>query len=82
MLMTDLIQKKKNGEPLTRRELSFLVRGVTDGSIPDYQLSALCMAILFKGMSDPEIADLTDEMAHSGDMIDLSEFGKIGRAHV
>lgn len=77
MLMTDLIQKKKNGEPLTRRELSFLVRGVTDGSIPDYQLSALCMAILFKGMSDPEIADLTDEMAHSGDMIDLSEFGTL-----
>ncbi|MBO4839373.1 MAG: pyrimidine-nucleoside phosphorylase [Lachnospiraceae bacterium] len=77
MLMTDLIQKKKNGEPLTRRELSFLVRGVTDGSIPDYQLSALCMAILFKGMKDREIADLTDEMAHSGDMIDLSEFGTL-----
>ena len=77
MLMTDLIQKKKNGEPLTRKELSFLVKGVTTGSIPDYQISALCMAILFRGMSDPEIAALTDEMAHSGDMIDLSEFGTL-----
>ena len=77
MLMTDLIQKKKNGEALTRKELSYLVRGITDGSIPDYQISALCMAILFQGMEDPEIAALTDEMAHSGDMIDLSEFGTL-----
>ena len=77
MRMVDLINKKKYGGALTREELDFFVSGVTDGSIPDYQTSALCMAILLKGMNDEEIAALTDLMAHSGDMIDLSEFGTL-----
>ena len=77
MRMVDLINKKKYGGALTREELDFFVSGVTDGSIPDYQTSALCMAILLKGMDDKEIAALTDLMAHSGDMIDLSEFGTL-----
>lgn len=77
MRMVDLINKKKYGGVLTREELAFFVSGVTDGSIPDYQISALCMAILLKGMDDQEIAALTDLMAHSGDMIDLSEFGTL-----
>ena len=77
MRMVDLINKKKYGGTLTREELDFFVSGVTDGSIPDYQTSALCMAILLKGMDDKEIAALTDLMAHSGDMIDLSEFGTL-----
>ena len=77
MRMVDLINKKKSGGALTREELRFFVDGVTDGSLPDYQLSALCMAILFQGMNEEEIAALTDLMAHSGDMIDLSEFGTL-----
>ena len=77
MRMVDLINKKKNGGILDREELAFFVNGVTDGSLPDYQLSAFCMAVLFQGMDDQEIAALTDLMAHSGDMIDLSEFGTL-----
>ncbi len=77
MRMTDIIGKKKNGGSLTEEELSFFVNGVVDGSIPDYQISAFCMAVLFRGMNDGEIACLTDLMARSGDMIDLSEFGDL-----
>ena len=77
MRMIDLIGKKKNGGCLTPEEIAFFVDGVVDGSIPDYQISALCMAILWRGMTDEETACLTDRMAHSGDMIDLSEFGTL-----
>ncbi|MEG2143781.1 MAG: pyrimidine-nucleoside phosphorylase [Oscillospiraceae bacterium] len=68
----DLIEKKKHGGELTDTELDFFVHGVTDGSIPDYQISALLMAIYFKGMTQEETAKLTMHMAKSGDMIDLS----------
>ena len=77
MRMTDLIGKKKNGGALSREELAFFIDGVVSGSIPDYQISAFCMAVLFRGMEDKEISDLTDLMARSGDMIDLSEFGTL-----
>lgn len=77
MRMTDLIHKKKLGQELTDEELRFFVDGVTDGSLPDYQISAFCMAVLFQGMSDRETATLTDAMAKSGDSIDLSEFGTL-----
>ena len=75
MRMYDLIEKKKHGEPLTRDEIFELIRLYTAGEIPDYQISALMMAIYFKGMEDREIFDLTEAMALSGDTVDLSEFG-------
>ena len=77
MRMYDIIEKKRDGHPLTEEEIRFFVEGYTDGSIPDYQASALCMAIYFRGMNDQEISILTDAMAHSGDMLDLSRFGTL-----
>jgi len=75
MQMTDLINKKKKGEALSAEEISFFVHGLCTGEIPDYQTSALCMAICFQGMNDEETARLTEAMAKSGDELDLSEFG-------
>jgi pyrimidine-nucleoside phosphorylase len=70
--MVDVIEKKRDGKELTTEEIQFVVKGFTDGSIPDYQMSAFAMATYFKGMSDQERADLTMAMVHSGDTIDLS----------
>ena len=72
MRMVDLIEKKREGKELTTEEIKFIVEGYTNGSIPDYQVSALTMAIFFKDMSDRERADLTMAMVESGDQIDLS----------
>lgn len=72
MRMYDIIVKKRNGEALTDEEIAFFVKGYTDGSIPDYQASALLMAIYFQGMTEHETSSLTMEMAHSGDMLNLS----------
>lgn len=72
MRMVDIIRKKREGFPLSDEELRFFVQGYTKGSIPDYQASALLMAICLKGMDDREIASLTMEMASSGDSLDLS----------
>ena len=77
MTMYDLITKKKHGEELSRDEINYLVKGFTDGSIPDYQMSAFCMATLFRGMTDRETANLTLSMAESGDVVDLSVFGAL-----
>ncbi|EEM05864.1 Pyrimidine-nucleoside phosphorylase [Bacillus pseudomycoides] len=71
--MVDIIAKKRDGKELTTEEIQFFIKGYTDGSIPDYQVSALAMAIFFKDMSDRERADLTMAMVHSGETIDLSE---------
>ncbi|MEC1897735.1 pyrimidine-nucleoside phosphorylase [Bacillus velezensis] len=70
--MVDLIVKKQNGKELTTEEIQFFVKGYTDGSIPDYQASALAMAIYFQDMTDQERADLTMAMVNSGETIDLS----------
>jgi len=75
--MVDIIIKKKEGLKLSREEIEFFVRGVTDGSIPDYQASSLLMAICLKGMDDEETLNLTLAMVASGDTIDLSEIPKI-----
>lgn len=72
MRMVDLIEKKRDGHELATEEINFIIEGYTRGEIPDYQVSALAMAIYFKDMSERERADLTMAMAHSGDMIDLS----------
>ncbi len=72
MRMVDLIVKKKSGYELSPEEISFIIKGYTKGEIPDYQVSALMMAIFFKGMNDKETLALTMEMADSGDHLDLS----------
>ena len=74
--MNDLIIKKRNGGVLTEEEIRFIVDGYTDGSIPDYQMSAFLMAVWFIGMNDEETAVLTMAMAESGDMLDLSMIKK------
>ena len=72
MRMVDLIIKKRQGEVLSREEIAFWINGYVKGEIPDYQVSAMTMAILFKGMNEEEVINLTDLMEHSGDTLDLS----------
>lgn len=72
MRMYDLIMKKRNGSELTTEEINFFVDGYTKGTIPDYQVSALMMAIYFQKMNKRETADLTMAMVNSGNTIDLS----------
>lgn len=76
MLTTDIIAKKRDGKELTTEEIQFIVNGAADGTIPDYQLSSLLMAIFLNSMTDREISDLTISMAESGDMLDLSSLGE------
>lgn len=72
MRMYDILLKKKRGQELSERELHFFVEGYTRGEIPDYQASALLMAICLNGMTERETTDLTMAMAESGEMLDLS----------
>ena len=72
MRFVDVIVRKRDGHALSREEIERFVGGVTDGSIPDYQLSALLMAIVLRGMSGEETAWMTDAMARSGEQVDLS----------
>ena len=72
MRMVDLIIKKRDGHELTDEEITFWIDGYVKGEIPDYQSSAMQMAILFRGMNNREIATLTDRMEHSGEVLDLS----------
>lgn len=76
MRMYDIIEKKRNGEKLSSEEIEFFISGYVSGEIPDYQISALLMAIYFSGMDDEETAVLTKAMMLSGDTVDLSEFGE------
>ncbi len=77
MRMYDLIVKKKNNEPLTKEEIDFMIEGYTKGDIPDYQMSAMMMAICFQGMNDEETLNLTMAMTHSGTVLDLSAINGI-----
>lgn len=72
MDMIEIIEKKKHGQDLSQEEIGFFVDGYTKDTIPDYQMSALLMAIFFQGMTGEETADLTKAMQYSGDVIDLS----------
>ncbi|OLC81045.1 MAG: thymidine phosphorylase [Acidobacteria bacterium 13_1_40CM_4_65_8] len=73
MRAVDVIMKKRDGGPLSREEIRFFVDGVTSGTLPDYQASALLMAILLRGMTAEETAWLTDAMVHSGVRVDLGD---------
>ena len=72
MRMVDLIIKKRQGHELSDEEIRFWINGYVKGEIPDYQSSAMQMAIVFQGMNNREIATLTDAMLHSGEVLDLS----------
>ena len=76
MRMYDIIAKKRDGNGLDDAEIRFFVNGYTAGEIPDYQMSALLMAIYFNGMSEQETASLTQYMSMSGDILDLTYFGE------
>lgn len=75
MLITDIIAKKRDKRELTHEEIEFFVDSVTNSTVPDYQISALLMAITINGMTQAETLHLTKCMAKSGDMLDLSELG-------
>ena len=72
MLMTDLIAKKRDGGELSTEEINYMIKNYTHGLIPDYQMSAMCMAIVLQGMNDRETLDMTIAMVHSGETLDLS----------
>jgi pyrimidine-nucleoside phosphorylase len=73
----EIIRKKRSGEKLTRAELEFFIKNFLDGTIADYQMSALLMAIYFRGMDDEETTILTEQMLHSGVVVDLSDISGI-----
>ena len=77
MRMSDLIVKKRDGNALSADEIQWMIRNYTQGNIPDYQMSAMCMAIYFRGMNEEETASLTLAMASSGDMLDLSDISGV-----
>lgn len=77
MHITDLIEKKRDGFAHTKDEIEFIVRGVVDGSIADYQLTAWMMAVCCRGMTAEETADLTFAMMHSGEVVDLTDLDGI-----
>ena len=72
MQMNELIIKKRDGGELSTDEIEYMISGYTAGEIPDYQMSAMCMAILLRGMSERETLDMTLAMMSSGDTMDLS----------
>ena len=72
MRMYDLILKKRQGNTLTKEEIQWMIREYTDGKIPDYQMSAMMMAVCFQGLDKEETYELTMAMAQSGEMLDLS----------
>lgn len=77
MRMYDLVNKKKHGEALSVEEIGWMIDNYVTGDIPDYQMSAMLMAIYFQGMNDEEICAMTMAMAQSGDMVDLSSIDGI-----
>ncbi len=72
MRMYDIIEKKRDSEELSKEEINYFVNGYVQNEIPDYQVSALLMAIYFNGLTDNELVNLSFAMANSGEKIDLS----------
>src|SRR5688500_4661959 len=81
MHFVDIIARKRDGQALSAAEIDAFVGGVTDGTVPDYQVSALLMAIVLRGMTTDETSWLTDAMLRSGDRVDLSDIPgvKVGK---
>ena len=79
--VVELIERKRDGGTLTTEEIDYLVQGYTKGDIPDYQLSAFLMAVVWRGMDAKETADLTASMVASGERLDLSRFGRVVDKH-
>ena len=75
MRMLDILEHKRCKQELTDEEIAYFINGFTQNEIPDYQMASLLMAICLNGMTERETAVLTDCMAHSGDMLDLSDLG-------
>ena len=77
MNIIDIICKKRDNLILSKEEIAYTINGYINGSIKDYQISSLLMAIVLNGMNEQETIDLTDVMLHSGDILDLSEINGI-----
>jgi pyrimidine-nucleoside phosphorylase len=73
MRAVEILRRKRDGKELSRDEIAFMIRGFSSGGIPDYQISAFLMAVCFRGMSETEMAALTEEMQHSGSILDLTD---------
>jgi len=69
----EVILRKRDGRPVPPADVAAMVRGFTDGAVPDYQMAAFCMAVFFRGLEGPELRALVDAMLHSGDVLDLSD---------
>ena len=81
MRVVELIERKRDGGKLTADEIDALVQGYTKGDVPDYQMSAFCMAVVWRGMDAKETAALTGSMVRSGKRLDLSRFGRVVDKH-
>lgn len=81
MNILEIITKKRDKQKLTKQEIEFFVKGYTEGSIPDYQVASLLMAIYLNGMTEEETTNLTLAMAHSGEVLDLSGIGTVVDKH-
>src|SRR5256884_3232793 len=81
MRVVELIERKRDGGKLTADEIDALVQGYTKGNVPDYQMAAFCMAVVWRGMDAKETAALTSSMVRSGERLDLSRFGRVVDKH-
>ncbi|HEX6061303.1 MAG TPA: pyrimidine-nucleoside phosphorylase, partial [Candidatus Limnocylindria bacterium] len=81
MRTVELVERKRDGGRLTAAEIAFLVDGYTKGDIPDYQMAAFCMAVVWRGMDMRETADLTAAMVATGERLDLRRFGRVVDKH-
>jgi len=81
MRTVELVERKRDGGRLTAAEIAFLVSGYTKGEIPDYQMAAFCMAVVWRGMDMRETADLTAAMVATGERLDLRRFGRVVDKH-
>jgi pyrimidine-nucleoside phosphorylase len=81
MRTVELVERKRDGGRLTAAEIAFLVNGYTKGEIPDYQMAAFCMAVVWRGMDTRETADLTAAMVATGERLDLRRFGRVVDKH-